>query len=470
MPLDARYIARLGLHGLQRLALPILCALILDGSLLLVGRHGSAKTTLVRRLAAALGLSFRVFDATKTPFEDLLGFVDPASLSEGEARYVPTPLSAWGAGFILVDELSRADGTMQSKFLELIFERTLMGLPLTNLRYVAAAMNPSSYYGAGAVDEALVGRFDVILQVPDFNALSHSEQRAAVLAGAEFGPLADQAHALTGFISAARDVLPAIQTEHGDRITRYVLSFARAALAEELALDGRRVVMIVRNLCAALAARAAGWAGEEDEEALFLHVVEASLPFVALDPAFDPLRVRSAHAIGWGSLLTPDALGLELLDVLDDGDADLALRRYLELAGDLDATEHDRVVHRFQEDLRRAPIASRATPAVRLLRLLAAVQQDHADFPPELVARLLAWGHRLLGLERDHEDAYSELSEHLGDLRFDRPEDALAARLALQLALSSPNDPEGVPAIPLAGRHFSALRSALTHSSTGASR
>lgn len=280
MPFDSRFITRMGLHGWDDLALPLVCVLVRNASVLLVGRHGSAKTALARRLAEALGLPFRIFDASKTPFEDLLGFIDPSSLADGEARYVPTPLSAWGAGFILVDEISRADERMQSKFLELVHERTLMGLALPELRYVAAAMNPASYLGAGPVDEALLGRFDVILQVPDFTQLSQVDQLAALRAGAGV----DQGDATGGsglqpalldFIEAAREALPDVEARLGGRVVNYAVALARAARAEHLRLDGRRLVMIVRNLLAAHAVLDAGWAWELDEEALYRRIVEA---------------------------------------------------------------------------------------------------------------------------------------------------------------------------------------------------
>lgn len=473
--MDSRFITRLGLHGFGSLALPLICALILNASFLLVGRHGSAKTTLARRLARALGLPFRLFDASKTPFEDVLGFIDPSSLAEGAARYVPTPLSALGAGFVFIDEVSRAEPTMQSKFLELVFERTLMGLPLPALRYVGAGMNPSSYLGAGAVDEALLGRFDIVLTAPTFCTLTLADQRAALEDGAglntdgDFDPDGDAEEPsyqpdLVTFIEAARQALPAAQRRVRRHVLAYVLAYVRASKGDGMELDGRRAVMLVRNLVAAHAALDAGWRWDGDDEALYRLIVEASLPFIASDSDFDVGRVWSAHAVAWGTAAGQGESGPGVIDVLGDGDSGRALLLYLEIASTLDETDHDRVVHRFQEELRQAPYQARTAPALRLVELLHAVQDHHEDFPPELVARLLAWGVEFLGVDREQGNALSEMAKAAGGvLDLSKPEDALLARLALRLSSARPDDPSEAPAPIQATRNLNSLRAGLRH-------
>ena len=466
MPLTSGFITHLGLHGWQRLELPLLCVLVRRGSMLLVGGHGSGKTMLARRLAAALGLTCRVYDATKTPFEDLLGYIDPASLCAGTARYVDTPLSARGVGLILVDEISRAEPGMQSKFLELVFERTLMGEPLTELRYVLAAMNPSSYLGAGPVDEALLGRFDVIVQVPSFAELAEPDQAAAIAAGAgmqaEEQPPVGPLPALIELIEAARARLPEVAERLGEHARSYAVAFARASHAEHLPLDGRRVVMLARTLIAAHALVEAGWAWDGDDEELYRSVALASLPWVASEIDFDPVRVLSPHATAWGVAGGPGERREGVLQILGDGDSDRAMRRYLQLADRLDVVEHDRIVHRFQEELRRAQVKARTGPALRLLELLRAVQERSREFPAELVVRLLSFGRRLLGLDNDRDEHLVKLAATAGvALDLDDPRDALAARLALQLAVPRIEEPEAEPRIPQAAHHLRVLRAAL---------
>lgn len=470
--MNHRFVAStLGLLGFDLLALSLVVALILDGSVLLVGNHGAGKTTLGRRLARALGLTFRLYDASKTPFEEVLGFIDPSSLAEGAARYVPTPLSAIGAGFIFIDELSRADPSMQSRFLELVFERTLMGEPLPGLHHVFAGMNPPTYLGAGEVDEALLGRFDQFVAVPTFCSMSPTDQRAAVQTmlalqdgpGAMPGPagrVPDPSH-LQGFILAARAELEAVREACGAQVNSYVLALVRVLHSEGVELDARRVGMIQRNLLGAHAAVAAGWEGADDDDARYCAIVQTSLPLVASDPDLDLGRIQSWHSIAWGTATAADGLGV--IDVLGDGDPGRALDRYLEVAATLSVPDHDRAVGHFQEALQKAPYKRRVPPALRLLKLLRALQGDRAsDFPPELVARLLTWGRRLLGLDHDQSEALRELAVEAGgtlDLR--DPQQALLARFALRLSAPQPDDPDQPPAPAQAARILERLRAGL---------
>jgi MoxR-like ATPase len=474
MPKVHDYVTRMGLYGLDELALPILVGLVLNASILLVGRHGSGKTTLAHRLARALDLRFRGYDASTTPFEDILGFVDPASLSEGKARYVPTPLSALGAGLVFIDELSRGEPSMLNHFLELIFERSLLGEPLPDLQYVAAGMNPSTYLGASELDPALVGRFDVVLEVPDFATLSTQHQRAATEAavgltdGPGFGPSAGveadgRMPDLVAFVERARAELPAVRSRHGHRVVDYTLDLGRALTADGQEFDGRRAGMVGRNLMAALAAREAGWPCPGGDEALFRRIVEASLPYRALDPDFESARVSCAHSLAWGRAGRPGALSA--VDVLGDGNLDRAMDRYLQIAGQLDEASHDRIVQRFQEDLRCASLRARTEPALRLLRLLRAMQERHADYPPELVGRLMVWGRGFLGLERDCGEVLGAMASQAHDpIDLRRPEDALLARLALQLSLARPDDLAEAPDPARAASTLNHLRAGMQRS------
>ena len=87
-------LAALGLHGLSHLDAPVLAALATEAPMLLIGPHGSAKSALLERLAAALGLAHRHYNASLLSFDDLVGFPVP----EGEGlRYLRTPATLWDA-------------------------------------------------------------------------------------------------------------------------------------------------------------------------------------------------------------------------------------------------------------------------------------------------------------------------------------------------------------------------------------
>ena len=130
-PLSQDTFRRLGLYGLGRIAPVLLAALVTEEPLLLVGPHGTAKTLLLTRIAAALGLECRHYNASLLNFDDLVGF--PLPDAAGGLRYVDTPASIWGAGAVIFDEISRCRPDIQNKLFPIIHERRAQGLLLEGL-------------------------------------------------------------------------------------------------------------------------------------------------------------------------------------------------------------------------------------------------------------------------------------------------------------------------------------------------
>lgn len=66
---------KMGIFGWKEEEENLLLASILTGDpLLLIGRHGSAKTAVAEKMAEALARKFIVYDASKALFEDVLGY------------------------------------------------------------------------------------------------------------------------------------------------------------------------------------------------------------------------------------------------------------------------------------------------------------------------------------------------------------------------------------------------------------
>jgi MoxR-like ATPase len=180
--------AALGLHGLSRLAPVILGALVTGEPLLLIGPHGTAKTLLLTRIAAALGLSCRHYNASLLNFDDLVGF--PLPDGEKGLRYVTTPSAIWGAGAVIFDEISRCRPDIQNKLFPIIHERRAQGLAIEGLVYRWAAMNPPSghdneetdYRGSEPLDPALADRFTHIVPLQGWERLSEGERIAVIRA------------------------------------------------------------------------------------------------------------------------------------------------------------------------------------------------------------------------------------------------------------------------------------------------
>jgi MoxR-like ATPase len=156
-----------GIYGWKEQDENLAIASLLTGDpLLLIGNHGCAKTHLACRIAEALGRRFLVYDASKAMFEDVLGYPNVEKLKQGVVEYVPSPVTVWDKELILIDELNRAIPELQSKWLEIIRSRKIMGFP-TKVKWVWAAMNPMTYSATQALDEALVGRFALFIYPPD---------------------------------------------------------------------------------------------------------------------------------------------------------------------------------------------------------------------------------------------------------------------------------------------------------------
>ena len=110
--------------------------------MLLVGEHGTAKTMLVERLAAALGLAFRHYNASLVNYDDLVGI--PMPDERGGLRFVGTPGAIWDAEFVFFDEVDRCRPDLQNKLFPIVHERRVAGVGLPRLRHRWAAMNPPS--------------------------------------------------------------------------------------------------------------------------------------------------------------------------------------------------------------------------------------------------------------------------------------------------------------------------------------
>ena len=64
----------LGIVGWNHLEPAFIAALVTEKPLLLIGDHGTAKSMVLERLAASLGVSFRHYNASILNFDDLVGF------------------------------------------------------------------------------------------------------------------------------------------------------------------------------------------------------------------------------------------------------------------------------------------------------------------------------------------------------------------------------------------------------------
>ncbi len=258
-------LSELGIYGMEAQSIAIIISLVNGSPLLLVGAPGVAKTLLIKKLAHVLGLKFHYYDASKALFEDIIGFPNPESLKEGTLRYVHSEMSLWDKEIILVDEISRANPSSQNKWLEIIREKSLMGKPLTRLRYVFAAMNPPEYTGTYPLELSLADRFSFIVDVPEPYEMSEGdlerligECRSQQIGGFGDGngDLVKQREIWRDTISLMRQTIPLVEEKYGGKIRRYVkrylhyFTYLCQSRFEDrpVSLSGRRLVFLKENL------------------------------------------------------------------------------------------------------------------------------------------------------------------------------------------------------------------------------
>ncbi|MHC1576894.1 MAG: AAA family ATPase [Methanosarcinaceae archaeon] len=264
------FLERLGIFGwTEEKENKLLASLLTGDPLLLIAKHGTAKTGMTGSIGKALNVPFIGYDASKALFEDVLGFPNIKKLQQGTVEYIKSKITIFDKQFVLIDELNRALPEMQSKWLEIIRSRKIMGLD-TDVKWVWAAMNPVGYEGTNMLDEALVGRFAFFVYPPE--ALDMSVEDRAKVAGHVNG---DDALALDSWvkqkpatitdrhkINVGKDIMRLLRTagrhylnltEEVSELQVFLSRFATLLSNETKAainLDGRRLGFMYRNIIA----------------------------------------------------------------------------------------------------------------------------------------------------------------------------------------------------------------------------
>jgi hypothetical protein len=412
-------------------------------------------------------------------------------LGEGRISYVPTEISIWGTEFVLVDELSRAAPSMQNKWLEVIRARRVMGLAVDSLRQVFAAMNPPGYLGARPLDPALAGRFGFIVQMPTVREMSAVEVGAVIRStaaadapacasafrsGSELaaGPGGGFAGDLADLVDRARAALPAVIDRHGDAVVEYVRAFQAMLRPHNVDLDGRRLALMYRGLCAALAVDGERGIAAPSEGGVF-ETVWHLLPGPALDGPVSGTVLFPAHSAAWQRAFEGDgddpAAGRRQAAVCRV----FGRERLVEMVGSYEAhldtlaeEDHHEVASRVlrplgEESKLNGRPRERAEAVAALRALLGVMERHHASIPLDVASRVLEGWRAVSGMASVGWDPLLDLA---GEEKLDPAALAgdgawLASRVALELTRDCPgNVDESVDAEQAADR-WQAVASAL---------
>ena len=305
----------LGLEGWAELEPVVLAALASEDPLLLIGRHGCAKSFLLERLAQALKLEYRFYNASLINFDDLVGIPVPDEAQQ-HLRYISTPTAIWPAEVVFIDELNRTKPELQNKIFPIIHERRVQGLQLERLRYRWAAMNPppdpdadpedgASYLGAEPLDPALADRFNFIIAVPAWQELTETEKRR-VLADQYRGPH-DFGVSPVELVAEARRLYLAFQQRPPGGLSEYLIGLEKVLGSAKFYLSARRLTALHRNILAVQAARVTlrlrtdpgSNAESVDWEGSALLAVRHGLPQLAEHGALEQTAILAAHRQAW---------------------------------------------------------------------------------------------------------------------------------------------------------------------------
>ena len=255
----------------MRLALQLVAIDPGIGGVLIQGAKGTAKSTMVRSLAALLP-SGRLRTLALGATEDrLVGGLDlEATLTGGSPRFLPGLLAEADGGILYVDEVNLLAGHLT----DLVLDAAASGVVLTEregfsrtqrARFaLVGTMNPEE----GALRPQLLDRFGLCVQVdgsPDLDErVEIMERRLAFDADPEafVGAWADQEAALARRICRAREEAPAV------RLGRDIQELVAARVLEAHVAGHRAELVMSRAARAHAAWRGSQRVSEEDAEAV----------------------------------------------------------------------------------------------------------------------------------------------------------------------------------------------------------
>lgn len=307
----------LNIQGWGHLDPVLLAALATESPLLLVGPHGTAKSLLVERIATALGLSLRHYNASLLNYDDLVGIPLPEDGGES-LRFVATPSAIWDAQFVFFDEISRCRPDLQNKLFPIIHERRVTGIRLDKLRHRWAAMNPPApddpdtnahpgefYLGSEPLDPALADRFPFIVTVPGWRSLSTDDRRRLISYNDDFLTAEPDTHliadacTLNTLIEQCAARIPALEEELDDWLADYIVHVVDLLEKAQLPQSPRRARMLARSVAAVHAARTALEGDDIDLEFSAELALTFGLPQNAFEVPPSQATVVAAHKQAW---------------------------------------------------------------------------------------------------------------------------------------------------------------------------
>ena len=440
----------LGLIGMTEIEPVVIAAVAAELPILLVGPHGTGKSLLLTRIAEALGLTWRHYNASLLSYDDLVGY--PVPDGRGGLDWLRTPATIWDAEAVFLDEINRCRPEIQNKLFPIVHERRVQGIELTRLRHRWSAMNPvgddtteDAYLGAEPLDAALADRFAFIVPMPDWRALAPAEQERLLLA--DMRPVdTASAEAFRLAVSAARARYLAAIADPDPASAVYVRHALRLLDDAGLHCSPRRGAMLVRGIAAVRAS------GLLEPGKAALAALRFGLPQRASGGKISEAKILAAHREALAAAgAQPGDRGLALRSIADRfertvralelADLDPALRSGVVADGLADLADgecHAIAVHAFEHGQADGLLGAVAAQLATAYALVSTPQGVHENITARGVRHeaWLAVTRAVSGLAPGPGAAHLEnlLVGLWGAKRIGRPEDVARVRAAWERA------------------------------------
>lgn len=291
---------KLGIYGFDDSEEIILAALVTEKPIILIGSTGTGKTYLLNRLAKALGLKHRHYNASLISFDDIVGFPYPDK-NKKTIQYLKTEANIWDAESVFLDEISRCKPENQNKLFSILYEKKLLGIEIKNLIYRWAAMNPclnhnsseidesADYYlGSQPLDQALADRFAFFVESKSWDELD-DESKIKIAYPDENADYHSIGKELRKIINSGKANLNLVLKKYGYKLSRYSYHISNILSNSGIRISPRRTRQFTENIAAVSAVT-----GKMNSE-LFLKTIKSSLPHKCWGAYPDKLKIEFAH-------------------------------------------------------------------------------------------------------------------------------------------------------------------------------
>lgn len=201
-------------------------------NVLLIGGHGTGKTSIIQRVAERAGLKMGdsfvyLSGATLDPWVDFVGVPRP----EGEYLkfYRPQYMDPEKVELLVIDEINRSQQKVRNACMEMAQFKTVNGVHFPRLKAVWACGNPADpeagYTDVEPIDIALADRFHLSFRLPAEPDADHFRR----MFGSERG---------TAAVEWWRSISPESRKKVSPRRLEYALHMASLGIMSQLALPG----------------------------------------------------------------------------------------------------------------------------------------------------------------------------------------------------------------------------------------